>query len=82
MSRIAELLRRAKQLEAAAVTSPPAASSPATDGWVPGAHLRVERGVDVLTGRFAFQDGDWIHWVEDNGAAHATPSRFVMRTTP
>lgn len=46
-----------------------------------GAFVEVELPTCTLYGRVAFVDGSWVHWCEHNGTRHATPGKYVTRST-
>lgn len=67
---LSSLLARAKATVAAVVENPT---------WTSWQQLRVDVGVEVLRGRFHFEDGDWVHWIDEQGDRHASPARFVTK---
>lgn len=70
---LAALLARAKATAATVVPSAPPAAFKA---WQP---IRVDLGVEVLRGRFHFEDADWVHWIDLRGDHHASQARFVTK---
>ena len=52
----------------------------AAEDFAPGTYVEVEVAGVVTRGRVAFVDEGWVHWVEDDGAAHATPIKHIRRS--
>ncbi len=74
MNAIAALLERAKAQvaelpEAAADTL----AAPAIEAFPEGAWVELVFANDSTFGRVEFVDGDWVHWRDGFGHAHASP---------